>query len=174
MGYEVKMRQPTSAMEILESILVKRLNRRFKRIFTGFLRMKKERTEQETVKILEDTLCIDTETARESLEAMVYLWENDLNVTQEVSIFNPYPGTVFYENPKKYNLKILTKDWEKYSRFDEGIISLDYFPQEKLNEFFEEARKIANFWPSLRRYLELKKDFIHNSNKSISINRHLI
>ena len=61
------MRQPTSAMEMLEDILAKRLNRGFKRRFTGFLRMKKERTEQETLGILEKAFCMDTETARESL-----------------------------------------------------------------------------------------------------------
>lgn len=93
------------------------------------------------------------ETARESLEAMVYLWQNDLNVTQEVSIFNPYPGIIFYDNPRKYGLKILTQDWERYSRFDEPIISLDQFPHEELKECFEEARKIANYWPSIGRYL---------------------
>ena len=90
-----------------------------------------------------------------------------MNVTQEVSIFNPYPGTVFYDNPEKYGLKILTDEWEKYSRFDKGIISLDQFPNEKLNEYFDEARKIANFWPSLRRYLDLKTGFFHASDKTL-------
>ena len=96
------------------------------------------------------------ETARESLEAMVYLWENGLNDTQEVSIFNPYPGTIFYDHPQKYGLKILTDDWERYGRFEDPIISLDQFPQEKLRECFNEARKIAHFWPSIGKHLASK------------------
>jgi anaerobic magnesium-protoporphyrin IX monomethyl ester cyclase len=97
------------------------------------------------------------DTARRSLEAMVYLWENGLNDIQEVAIFNPYPGTVFYDHPQKYGLKILTDDWERFSRFDEPIISLDQFPHEKLCEYFDEARKIAHFWPSIRKYMDSKQ-----------------
>ena len=98
-----------------------------------------------------------SKTARESLEAMVYLWENGLNDIQEVAIFNPYPGTVFFDHPQKYGLKILTDDWERFSRFDEPIISYDHFQHEELRECFSEARKIAHFWPSIRKYMASKE-----------------
>lgn len=96
------------------------------------------------------------ETARKSLEAMVFLWENGLNDIQEVAIFNPYPGTVFYDHPQKYGLKILTEDWERFSRFDDPIISYDHFPYDELREYYNEARKIAHFWPSIKKHFDSK------------------
>ncbi|MBN1273906.1 MAG: B12-binding domain-containing radical SAM protein [Candidatus Aminicenantes bacterium] len=93
------------------------------------------------------------ETAETSLKAMVYLWENELNMTQEVSIFNPYPGTAIYNDPQKYGIKIMTRDWEKFSRLDEPVISLNHFPQSRMREYFREARRIAHFWGATEKFL---------------------
>ena len=96
------------------------------------------------------------ETAKESLEAMVYLWKKDLNISQEVSVFNPYPGTIFFSHPERYGFKILTHDWDRFSRFDKPVISLTQFPNEQLLEYFNEARKIAHYWPFMEKYITSK------------------
>ncbi len=107
------------------------------------------------------------ETATESLKAMVYLWENDLNMTQEVSIFNPYPGTAIYKNPEKYNLKILTRDWAKFSRLDEPVISLKGFPKPELQKYFKEARMTAQFWGAMRKYINSQEQIQDSLIKKI-------
>ncbi len=49
-----------------------------------------------------------------------YLTSNNFVDITHIAVLVPYPGTPIYENPKKYNIKILTYDYSKY------IMNCDY------------------------------------------------
>lgn len=106
------------------------------------------------------------ETAQTSLDAMAYLWENDLNDKQEVAVFNPYPGLPILENPAGQGFRIVNKDLSRYSRFDKPVIELDTLPYDRLKEIHQEARQIAQFWMSSK--MELFSLDIANIYKKIS------
>ena len=52
-------------------------------------------------------------------------------------IFIPYPGTDQFTNPNKYKLNILTKDFSKYSRTNEPIISYKNFTNDEIEIMFK-------------------------------------
>ncbi|TKJ17240.1 hypothetical protein CEE44_01765 [Candidatus Woesearchaeota archaeon B3_Woes] len=51
-------------------------------------------------------------------------------------IFIPYPGTDQFKNPNKYKLNILTKDFSKYSRTHQPIISYKNFTNDEIELMF--------------------------------------
>ncbi|MBD3427011.1 MAG: radical SAM protein [Candidatus Omnitrophica bacterium] len=93
------------------------------------------------------------QTARESLDAMVYLFERGLNDRQEVALFTPYPGLPIVQNAEKEGFRIIDRDLSRYSRFDEPVIELDTISHEKLCQLYKEAKEIAQFWHSSQREL---------------------
>ncbi|MFC1548582.1 B12-binding domain-containing radical SAM protein [Candidatus Omnitrophota bacterium] len=90
------------------------------------------------------------ETAKESFDAMVHLWENDLNDKQEIAIFTPYPGLAITKDPEKYGYKIISQDISEYSRFDKPVIELNTISYDRLCEIYWEARQIAQYWLSCK------------------------
>jgi len=48
------------------------------------------------------------------LETTNYIRAIDVNILK-VNILIPYPGTDIWDHPEKYDIRILTKDWNKYS-----------------------------------------------------------
>jgi anaerobic magnesium-protoporphyrin IX monomethyl ester cyclase len=93
------------------------------------------------------------ETARKSLDAMVYLWENDLNDKQEIAMFTPYPGLPLLNDPEKEGFRLRQKDFSKYSRFDGPVIDLATITNEKMSAIYKEAREASQYWLSFKRDL---------------------
>jgi len=52
----------------------------------------------------------------ENLTKIDYLFNNELVDTLIPFIWVPLPGTAPFENPRKYNVKILTYNWDRYDR----------------------------------------------------------
>lgn len=63
------------------------------------------------------------EAAEDSFQFLIYLIENDLCQSAEAMIFQPYPGTCFYEDPQRYGVEILESNWDRWDRFDSRPIS---------------------------------------------------
>ncbi|MGL4874449.1 MAG: B12-binding domain-containing radical SAM protein [Clostridium sp.] len=59
---------------------------------------------------------------RESLiktvEGIIYLFENNLIYHGSAKLFVPYPGTTVYENQEKYNINIISDNWEEFDRYN--------------------------------------------------------
>lgn len=53
----------------------------------------------------------------ETTKKLDYLYSNHLIYDSVERIFIPYPGLDIFNNPTKYGVKILTKDWDRYRRF---------------------------------------------------------
>jgi radical SAM superfamily enzyme YgiQ (UPF0313 family) len=53
-----------------------------------------------------------------SFRYLKYLLENDLTQDAHVMVFQPYPGTCYFEGPEEYGVEILHKDWSRWNRFD--------------------------------------------------------
>jgi hypothetical protein len=58
-------------------------------------------------------------------------------------IFIPYPGTEIYKNPKKFGVKILTHDFEKWVRGCEPVIELKNLTKEKIKQAALDLYKIG-------------------------------
>lgn len=57
--------------------------------------------------------------------------------------FVPYPGTDIFNNPNKYNSKILTKDFSKYARIYQPVISYKDFSNDEIEIMFQFFAKLA-------------------------------
>lgn len=88
-----------------------------------------------------------------SLKSMEHLLKNDLTQYCEISIFVPYPGTPFFENPEKYGVKILTCSWENYGRFNtKPVYELNDFSNQEIFDYWLKAQNIY------RKYSNKKKE----------------
>lgn len=67
-------------------------------------------------------------------------------------IFIPYPGTEQFNNPDNYNLKILTRDFSKYTRTHSPVISYDSFSNDEIEIMFK-------FFSDLAYELSLKNPY---------------
>ncbi|MBU3171910.1 B12-binding domain-containing radical SAM protein [Clostridium estertheticum] len=52
------------------------------------------------------------------------------------SILTPYPGTQLYNNAEEYGIKILTKDWDKFT-MDNAIINTKHLTAFDLREYYQ-------------------------------------
>lgn len=59
----------------------------------------------------------DYHTIYETLRKLDWLHRNEFIIDSRPRVFIPYPGTPIFETPSKYDVCILTKNWERYSRF---------------------------------------------------------
>jgi anaerobic magnesium-protoporphyrin IX monomethyl ester cyclase len=55
-----------------------------------------------------------------SLEFLEYLLKNDLLHSAHFSYFIPWPGTRFFDDPKKYGIELLSDDWSTWDYRKEG------------------------------------------------------
>ncbi|HUL39930.1 MAG TPA: hypothetical protein VLU38_06545, partial [Methanomassiliicoccales archaeon] len=53
------------------------------------------------------------------------LIDKDLMGVYEQSIFVPYPGTAVYDDPKRFDVKILTHDYRRYREDGLPVVSLE-------------------------------------------------
>ncbi|MGB2879709.1 MAG: radical SAM protein [Candidatus Omnitrophota bacterium] len=91
------------------------------------------------------------ETARVSLDAMAYLWEQGLSDRQEIALFTPYPGLPMLKNPEKEGFRFITDDYGMFSRFDRPVIELTTLPYDELLKLYQEARQMAQYWLTCNR-----------------------
>jgi radical SAM superfamily enzyme YgiQ (UPF0313 family) len=90
--------------------------------------------------------------SEESFTFLRYLIENELCQTAEAMIFQPYPGTCFYEDPQKYGLEILEPDWNRWRRFDRLPISqLSDFSAEDIHAAWRRMDGYLHTWKFLAR-----------------------
>ncbi len=78
-----------------------------------------------------------------TLKAMDYLLKNKLSDYIECGIFIPYPGTVVFNNQKKFGIKIFNWNYEKWGRLESRpIYELKNFSREKIYDYWEKAVKL--------------------------------
>jgi len=69
------------------------------------------------------------------------LIDRDLMDVYEQSIFVPYPGTAVYDDPRKFNVRILTHDFRRYREDSLPVVSLESLtPEEIYSEWLKTAR----------------------------------
>ncbi|MBC8500949.1 MAG: B12-binding domain-containing radical SAM protein [DPANN group archaeon] len=56
-------------------------------------------------------------TLEESYNGLKFLIKEKLSDYAIIKLYLPYPGTSPFDNPRKFDFKILTKDWSQYERF---------------------------------------------------------
>ena len=85
-----------------------------------------------------------------SFRFLKYLLEHDLTQTAEVMIFQPYPGTCFFEEPAKYGVEILHRDWSKWKRFRTHPPSqLTDFSADEIYAAWERFNHLLTTWQRL-------------------------
>ena len=69
-------------------------------------------------------------------------------------IFVPYPGTVFFENPARYGIRIKTLEWEKWQRWTDSPVSdLADFPAADIEKAWQAAMHLLKSYRRLNSYL---------------------
>lgn len=53
----------------------------------------------------------------------------------------PFPGSPVWENPEKYGIKILSRDFDSYLQKGEPVIETEKLSKEKISELVKEAKK---------------------------------
>ncbi len=85
----------------------------------------------------------DLKKSKYSYNKTEYLIKNKLLDEITPFTFIPYPGTDIYNNPEKYDLKILTKDFSKYARIYEPVISYKNFSKDEIQIMFQFFARLA-------------------------------
>jgi len=83
------------------------------------------------------------ERSKYSYSKTEYLIKNKLLDEITPFIYVPYPGTDIFNNPNKYKLKILTKDFSKYARIYEPVITYRDFSKDEIEIMFQFFAKLA-------------------------------
>jgi radical SAM superfamily enzyme YgiQ (UPF0313 family) len=79
------------------------------------------------------------EFARATIDYVVRMIKEGLIDTADYFITVPYPGTPLFNNPKKYNMRILTYDWSKYNENTLPVMELINFSQKEIFELWKEG-----------------------------------
>lgn len=80
------------------------------------------------------------EEAEITLQAIERFYREGLHQGATFSMFLPYPGTPFFEQPERWGMRILTYDWEKWGRFnEERVCELEGFSAEEIYQAFLRA-----------------------------------
>jgi radical SAM superfamily enzyme YgiQ (UPF0313 family) len=94
------------------------------------------------------------EEAQYSLDTLEYLLKNDLMDKVEISVFTPCPGTKFFDQPEKYGIEILTRDWANWNYYFipltdlvagtyKQVCQLKDFPANEIIKFYKKAHAIV-------------------------------
>ena len=92
--------------------------------------------------------------AQYSLDTLEYLLKNDLMEKVDISVFTPCPGTDFFNNPEKYGIEMLTRDWSSWIQpifyitnlFGGGyqlVCQLKDFSADEIMHFYKKAHMIV-------------------------------
>lgn len=82
------------------------------------------------------------QTAYNNIIRLKYLFDQDLIDLVGMKMYVPYPGTVIFNNPEKFGLTILTRDWDKYDRFSFPVYRLDSLNEFELLFYFYEMESV--------------------------------
>jgi anaerobic magnesium-protoporphyrin IX monomethyl ester cyclase len=78
---------------------------------------------------------------RQTRTMIASLIDRNLMDVYEQSIFVPYPGTAVYDNPKRFNVRILTHDFRKYREDSLPVVRLEGLtPDDVFNEWLKTTR----------------------------------
>ncbi|MEN6475953.1 MAG: radical SAM protein [Syntrophaceae bacterium] len=92
------------------------------------------------------------EESEDSFAFLRYLIENELCQTAEAMIFQPYPGTCFFAEPRKYGVEILEPDWNHWRRFDSRpVYQLTDFKAEDIQAAWRRMDGYLHTWKLLSR-----------------------
>ena len=82
--------------------------------------------------------------SQKSYDFMETLYSEELTDIAAISRMVPYPGTPIFAAPKKYGVKILHYDWERWLRFTkDGCAELTDFSDQQITECYEEIFTMA-------------------------------
>ncbi|HQP31421.1 MAG TPA: radical SAM protein, partial [Deltaproteobacteria bacterium] len=99
------------------------------------------------------------EESEDSFAFLRYLIENELCQTAEAMIFQPYPGTCFFDDPQKYGVEILEPDWNRWRRFDSRPVSqLSDFSADDIHAAWRRMDSYLHAWKSLSRLSSIAGD----------------
>lgn len=84
--------------------------------------------------------------AEYSLELLEHLLKQNLMERVGISVFVPCPGTVFFEQPEKYGIEILTDDWSEWNQYHtkKPVCQLKDFPADEIMRYYIKAQEIVN------------------------------
>lgn len=86
-----------------------------------------------------------------SLEALQRFYAEGIVHNSEIAMFIPYPGTVIFERPAQFGVRILTHDWERWGRFNTDPISeLDDFRRADILKKWQQGMQLAQLWQTRR------------------------
>ncbi len=78
------------------------------------------------------------------------LLEGDLTQSAEAMLFEPHPGTRFYDAPEDYGIEILERDWRLWNRFSGvPVCSLREFPADEMQEAWRRMDRLIRTWAQL-------------------------
>lgn len=82
-----------------------------------------------------------------TINAMDRLYGKGLIRNSEIALFVPYPGTDIFENPDQYGIEILTKEWDRWGRFNtEPVCQLKEFKADEILSSWKRAKEISDGW----------------------------
>jgi anaerobic magnesium-protoporphyrin IX monomethyl ester cyclase len=85
-----------------------------------------------------------------SFRFLKFLFEHDLTQTAEAMIFQPYPGTRFFEAPEKYGVEILHYDWHRWLRFQKDpVYQLADFSASEISAAWQRFDHLIRTWSKL-------------------------
>jgi hypothetical protein len=98
------------------------------------------------------------EEAELTLQALERFYREGLHDAATLSMFVPYPGTPFFEQPERWGMRILSYDWEAWGRFnEERICELEGFPRDEIYACYRRGCEIRHRWqilPALKAWLD--------------------
>lgn len=80
-------------------------------------------------------------TIEDTLEFALFLFK-EYKINPYCAINTPYPGTVLYENPEKFRMKILTDNFDNYT-MDNPIIVTSNFTPNDLRKYYQSFQNVC-------------------------------
>jgi radical SAM superfamily enzyme YgiQ (UPF0313 family) len=111
----------------------------------------------------------------ENAKAIRYLIANELVDIVGNRIFVPYPETMYYQDPSKYGLVLLTRDWSRYDRLSFPVYRLNRLSEFEIYDgfLFLEAVQLGAYQERLGEHMEIPLetlDYVYASYVAASDN----
>ena len=84
------------------------------------------------------------DSARETIDFAESLKAKGLLDKVSASLFIPYPGSEVFENPEKYGIKILTRDWTEYYEMGFPVFENKDLSAQEIYEYWRELNKVSD------------------------------
>jgi radical SAM superfamily enzyme YgiQ (UPF0313 family) len=82
------------------------------------------------------------DSARENIGFAESLKARDLLDEVSASVFVPYPGSIIFEKPEKYGIRILTSDWSKYYEMGFPVFENKDLSAQEIYDYWKELNAI--------------------------------